>query len=107
MRSMPRQSAKRPSMRFVAAKSEAQQAAGPTLTIAKAPVFNRKFFSLFVNESDGQGGSDDLPRDSKKILIPLETKNDFAIFFVATGGWRPGASWAWANETGTGRVRCW
>jgi hypothetical protein len=30
-------------------------------------------------------------RVPKIFLAPLETKNDFANFFVATEGWRPGA----------------
>jgi hypothetical protein len=42
----------------------------------------------------------------KNFGAPLETKNDFANFFLATERWRPGAPWARAIETGTGRVRC-
>jgi len=46
------------------------------------------------------------PAGSKKICHRLETKNGFANSFEATEWWCPGASWARANETGTGRVRC-
>jgi hypothetical protein len=46
-------------------------------------------------------------QDSARIFLnPLETKNGFANFSVATTAVAPGRLMGPGKETGTGRVRC-